>query len=139
MHLPFKIVPYGAFFAQSWLVHHLHGEFNDVIKPFEVILPHRVSILCRFLHLGRLSRLRSALLFPLLLKQLLELRLAKPDDSLDPAETASANVVADQEFVDKFVAAFQPKFDFIGEVHGGLEEVLVRYELGSVRPNLDCV
>ena len=64
--------------------------------------------------------------------QLVHLTTLDSDDSLDLGVTSFSDVVANKEFIDKFVFALLSESDFISEVHGRVEELLVGQLHGSV-------
>ena len=98
-------------------------------------------LLCRFcrclagswLLLSRLSH--SLHLLPLNLTQsiqLVHLIFFDADNALNFGVATAADIVADKEFVDKFVIAVETQSYFVGEVHGRVEKLLVGQLHGSV-------
>ena len=65
--------------------------------------------------------------------QLVHLTALDSDDSLHLGVTSFADVVANEELIDKLVFAFLSESDFISEVHGRVEELLVGQLHGSIR------
>lgn len=65
--------------------------------------------------------------------QLVHLTALDSDDSLHFGVTSFADVVANEELIDKLVFTLLSESDFISEVHGRVEELLVGQLHGSIR------
>lgn len=64
--------------------------------------------------------------------EMMQLVSLEPDDSHDLRVASSANFVADEKFIYKLVVSVESQSDFICEVHGRVEELLVRKLHGSI-------